>query len=62
MSYLARLHKEVYETERMAITAIPYIPKKSKYRSWCYQLLAEEIPALKYRKLRERLIKFHSQA
>ena len=55
------LQVEIYETESMARKAMPYIPKRSKYRTWVYQLLAEEIDAWKYRKLRDRLIRFHNQ-
>jgi len=56
------LRKDLLTTERMAIAAMPYIPKRSKYRSWAYQLLAEEIAAWKYAKLRARLLRFHGAA
>jgi len=53
----------LWETEQMAIRAIPYIPKRSKYRTYVYELLAKEdrIEAWKFGKLRRRLLKFHSQ-
>jgi|GEM_PF-3368517 hypothetical protein len=56
------LEKDLYETERMAIRAMPYIPKGSFYRTWSYRLLAGDIEVWKYLKLKRRLHKFHSQS
>lgn len=53
-----QLSKELYETTRYAIRAIPWVPDKSYYKDWIYQLIAEEIEAYKYQKLRRKLLKF----
>lgn len=59
-----KLLQDVHQTESMARLAMPYIPKKSKYRTLVYKLLADpdKMTVLDYLRLKQRLIRFHNQS
>lgn len=53
---------DLHRTTCKAIAAVGYMPKHSKYRNWSYRLIAGDLEASKYHKLRDRLVRFYGNS
>lgn len=58
MSSPTTLSRELRTMQRVAIDALGVMPKRSFYRKWSYELIAEEIKAVRYPRLKGRLMEY----
>lgn len=59
--YMTKLDRDILKTQRAALGALSYVPKRSKYWGYIRELMELEkaMNAARYLKLRNRLMRFH---